>query len=435
MTWRLKPYRPREFIHNRIKEILHSPSFARRAAKEEGFFTRHRALPLPHLVGYLLNFRKGTISDELEQFAAALLGPDEPAPVTPSAFCQARKKLHYSALTELNAAAIDAFSNHFALHRWHGFRLLAVDGSTIRLPNTSAIAEVFGGPSDASCPMGRLSQCIDVLNEVILCADIAPYATGERELASPYLYAAAATDLFLYDRGYPAFWLFAQHRDMERHFCMRVALDFNTEVAAFVASGEPSALVTIAPNAEAVAQCEEYNLSAEPVTVRLVRVELDSGETEVLITSLIDQAAFPTHWFKALYHFRWGVEESYKRVKCRIEIENFSGKSPLSVYQDFHAKLLTLNLTAMFAWIGQAVADRLHAQRRHVYQINFANAITQMKNRVVRWLLGGDPENLGLTLVCQMARAVEPIRPGRSSPRKPNAATHRRFHMNYKRTR
>jgi hypothetical protein len=96
---------------------------------------------------------------------------------------------------------------------------------------------------------------------------------------------------------------------------------------------------------------------------------------------------------------------------------------------------LTLNLTAMFAWIAQAVADRLHAQRRYVYQINFANAITQMKNRVVRWLLGGNTKGLGLTLVCQMARAVEPIRPDRSSPRKPNAATHRRFHMNYKRTR
>ena len=103
--------------------------------------------------------------------------------------------------------------------------------------------------------------------------------------------------------------------------------------------------------------------------------------------------------------------------------------------QDFHAKLLTLNLTAMFAWIAQAVADRLYAQRRYVYQVNFANAITQMKNRVVRWLLGGNAEGLGLTLVCQMARAVEPFRPDRSSPRKASAATHRQYHMNYKRTR
>jgi hypothetical protein len=38
----------------------------------------------------------------------------------------------------------------------------------------------------------------------------------------------------------------------------------------------------------------------------LVRVTLKSGETEVLATSLLDEAAFPTHVFKDLYHLRWG---------------------------------------------------------------------------------------------------------------------------------
>jgi hypothetical protein len=32
------------------------------------------------------------------------------------------------------------------------------------------------------------------------------------------------------------------------------------------------------------------------------------------------------------------VEEDYKAIKCRMELENFTGKSVLSVYQDFHAK-------------------------------------------------------------------------------------------------
>ncbi len=34
-------------------------------------------------------------------------------------------------------------------------------------------------------------------------------------------------------------------------------------------------------------------------------------------------------------------------MKCRLEVENFSGKSPLSVYQDFHAAVLSKNMTAM----------------------------------------------------------------------------------------
>ena len=42
------------------------------------------------------------------------------------------------------------------------------------------------------------------------------YATGERELAAEYLLYSRPDDLFLYDRGYPAFWLFAFHAKEQR---------------------------------------------------------------------------------------------------------------------------------------------------------------------------------------------------------------------------
>ena len=44
--------------------------------------------------------------------------------------------------------------------------------------------------------------------------------------------------LFLYDRGYPAFWLFAFHAKEQRHYCARVRHDFHSEVKAFVADKE-----------------------------------------------------------------------------------------------------------------------------------------------------------------------------------------------------
>jgi hypothetical protein len=42
---------------------------------------------------------------------------------------------------------------------------------------------------------------------------------------------------------------------------------------------------------------------------------------------------------QVLYHTRWPVEEDYKALKSRIEVENWSGKSVLAVYQDFHVLL------------------------------------------------------------------------------------------------
>ena len=339
----------------------------------------------------MLNFRKGTLQDELLQHAEALHGQEAASPVTPAAVCKARKKLKYSPLIDLNRVAVKHFSNHFALRRWHGFRLLAVDGSTGRLPNTKEITRTFGGPADASCPMARFSRLYDVMNKVIVRADIEPYSTGEREMAAASLYDTQTDDLLLYDRGYPAFWLLAMHRDLSRHYCMRVPVAFNQAVKAFIKSGQHSGLIMLTPSSDMIHQCQEYNLSIEPVTARLVRVILKNGDIEVLITSLLDEKRYLSTGFKQLYYKRWGVEEGYKREKSRIEIENFSGRSVLVVRQDFYAKILALNLASMTAWVAQEIADQRYRHRRLHYQVNFAHALSLMKNRLVRLILGTNP--------------------------------------------
>ena len=170
---------------------------------------------------------------------------DDPASVTPvseAAFCRARQKLKPEALVTLNNVLLDSTNQQVVQQRWRGLRVLAVDGSTGRLPNLPAIEEYFGKPSGSGVPLARFSRLFDVLNNQILQADMVPYATGERELAAEYLLYSRPDDLFLYDRGYPAFWLFAFHAKEQRHYCARVRHDFHSEVKAFVADGANSTL-------------------------------------------------------------------------------------------------------------------------------------------------------------------------------------------------
>ncbi len=61
----------------------------------------------------------------------------------------------------------------------------------------------------------------------------------------------------------------------------------------------------------------------------------------MLITSPTDTKLYSYEVFAELYHKRWPVEEDYKTIKCRIGMENFSGQSALSVYQDFYAKVVS----------------------------------------------------------------------------------------------
>jgi IS4 transposase len=77
------------------------------------------------------------------------------------------------------------------------------------------------------------------------------------------------------------------------------------------------------------------------------------GGVEVLITNLIDSDKYDAGLFKSLYHLRWGIEDNYKRLKQWVEIENFSGKSALSVQQDFYAIIVASNLTALMAMPAQ----------------------------------------------------------------------------------
>ncbi len=263
--------------------------------------------------------------------------------------------------------------------------------------------------------------------------EMVPYETGERELAASHLYETGERDLMLYDRGYAAFWLFAMHRDLGRHFCARLKLDFNAQVKAFAESGQRSQIVTVRPDARARRQCEEYNHSDEPVTIRLIRVDLGKGKIEVLATTLIDGQQVAVGQFAKLYALRWEVEENYKREKLRLEIENFSSRTPRTLRQDFHAKIIALNLAVVMEWVAQAIAERIYKERKHIYQINFANALSVLKNALIRWMAKGMPWDGLLRLLTEIVGSVEPIKPGRSYPRIKRKVNVRQFHANYKR--
>ena len=39
-----------------------------------------------------------------------------------------------------------------------------------------------------------------------------------------------------------------------------------------------------------------------------------------------------------------GIEEEYKIIKCAIEVESFTGKTPHAIYQEFYVSLILSNL-------------------------------------------------------------------------------------------
>jgi hypothetical protein len=63
---------------------------------------------------------------------------------------------------------------------------LAVDGSTVRRSSTPDVIAAFGPPPKGSpIPLGRLSVLYDVLNTVVVEADLVSTDVGERATQPP----------------------------------------------------------------------------------------------------------------------------------------------------------------------------------------------------------------------------------------------------------
>jgi hypothetical protein len=140
------------------------------------------------------------------------------------------------------------------------------------------------------------------------------------------------------------------------------------------------------------------------------------------MTSLLDPDTYPAEEFVELYHLRWAQEECYKCFKSRVEVENWSGKSALTICQDFHAKVLALNL--VLASTTQEIVDDRCRDDGHPKQVNMTYALCAMKNALVRLLTRANPVELLRRLIDIVARTVEPVRPGRSYPRRKGPRLH-----------
>lgn len=419
-----------------LKELINSDHFINQYRQSPTHFIRNRKLTFSTLILFLINMVKGSYQDELDYFFKSILGLEVAQRiVSKAALTKARMKLKFEAFIELNSQLINYFYKNFMPLRWNGFNLLAIDGTTVRLPRIEAISEHFGAwnpRQGGKCPMARVSQMFDPLNRITVDAIIDSKNVGERELAAFHFLNLMPNDLILLDRGYPAYWLFNLIISRGADFCSRIQRKRWKVVRQFYNSGKREKIISLPVFSSSVKHCKEMGLDLRPLKLRLIRIELDTGESEILITSLLDTKTHSYQQFAELYHLRWPVEEDYKTMKQWIEIENFSGKSVLSVYQDFHAKVFSKNLISALIYPTQSQIDKNTENRRYRYKPNCAQAISKVKDVIPILFLRS--QNALYKLISDIhtvvVNTIEPIRPGRKYPRSFNNRSGR-YHYGY----
>ncbi len=344
-------------ITTKLHELINNPNFVERHKKEAKHFIRDRVFTFKVVVLFQMNILKESVHSELGSFFKRIERSDTKIhKATNSGFTKARAKLNHSAFIELNELQTNLFYQDTEYKTWNGFRLVAVDGSTLYLPSSEETQKEFGiseiQKNGKKIVLARISEAFDPLNHITIDARISKYKVSEHTMMIQHIDKMSEGDLSIYDRNYPGFWIYKLHQRKKIEFCMRIATKGKGKfIENFIESQKKQTIVDVICSSKKSRQkCEELGLDIEPIKCRLIRIELESGETEVLINSLLDTEAFPYESFKALYHHRWPVEEDYKFLKSRVKLEYFSGKTAEAIYQDFYAKLFMANLTSIIAF-------------------------------------------------------------------------------------
>ena len=171
--------------------------------------------------------------------------------------------------------------------------------------------------------------------------------------------------------------------------------------------------------------------SDKEYSVRVLKIKLESGVTETLLTSL-NQKQLAIDDAGALYFKRWKVEIAYDLLKSKLELENFSGKTKVSVLQDFYATIYLSNISAFAA--EEANEEIANADKgknlKHHRKASQARTISKLRDVFLSIIAERDEAKRKIMLdklVLNIARYPIPDVPNRSAPRK--SPRKKRFHM------
>lgn len=384
---------------------------------------------------------KSSLQRELDSFYQEVTGGEfKIREVTKGAFTQARSKLSHDVFIKLNESVNNTFYSEAPYMVWNNMRVVSVDGTRLVLPNHKSIKEEFGehsfGPhADSKRSLAIGSFLYDPINMLTLDAQIAPYASSERELLYKHLDKVQKGDLLLLDRGYPSLALIFLLKAKGIQFCMRMKEDWWLSVKEFSESGKTQKIVSFRLPQKDREMLKDYpGILNKEIKCRLVSIALPNGEKEILCTSLLDSNKYPVEDIAELYHFRWNEEEGYKLFKARMEVENFSGKTALAIKQDFFAKVFIMSLCANLAFpIEEKIKKEYEQENGLKYQqkINRTNALSMTRDICIGLFLKNIIKKAIKAFDKIIENTREIIRPNRTNERKLHKK--RLYHMNYKR--
>lgn len=348
----------------------------------------------------------------------------------PSAMIQRRNRVKPEAFQALFHRFTDTIPIQNTLK---GHQVVACDGSRANLPYNPSDPDTF-----IQCIKGRkginqihLNCLYDVLNDLFLDTVLQPFHQMDEQGAFySMLDRQKSGDLkqkriYLADRGYASYNIFAHAINNGQLFLIRVAESFakslcgNDPFWQDVEFDQMKRIQIGRRRTKKLLQTKDYHFipkrrrydfiapgsdEIDTLQLRVLKFPLTDNSSEYIVTNL-PQYGFSLQDIKRLYNLRWNQETAYRHLKYAGNMVHIHSRKREFLLQEIYGKLTLYNFSAFLA---MCVGKVQKATGKYIYVLNH----TQVQKICIRFLRGiiKDP----IPLICKY---LVPVRPGRKFPR------------------
>jgi hypothetical protein len=359
--------------------------------------------------------------------------------VSEEAFVQARRRMPTDFWVALFLLLGQRFQEHHGqLIRWRRFRLLAVDGTRLDLPDWPALRQHFGTAANALGNHGAQARLVLVqfpLARLPYAYALAPLAQGETTLARQLLQGLGGDDLVLLDAGFLCYGLLCQIQGAS--FCLRLhkRLNLRTIKQLRKDTGADDVLVEWTPK-DSRGQWRKQKCP-KSMTLRLLTYHAKGFRPLRLLTNVLDPHDVPyKDWWglsvseqgkvlgKGVYNLRWEIETTYLELKVQQGLEGgIRSRTPEGVEYEVAGHVLHY-LLVRWLLVEAAVRAKVSPLR-----LSFTEALREI-NALWPSAVVADEAWRQQTLLPRLYERLAchrvPERPGRTAPRGAEARRARR---------
>lgn len=399
----------------------------------ESDFSRDRKISFADYCNFMIQMQSKSLPNEAMDF----FGHTNDCP-SASAFVQQKYKFRHEGWDYLFRLFV---SEGYSLQNntYHGYRLLACDGSDVNIARDPDDDETYIHEGEAGYNAIHVNALYDLVNSTY-CDFLVQGKKKLHERSALNTMADRCNNrtktMVLADRGYESFNVFAHMIRNNLKFVIRMKdinsngilsaydlpdAEFDTYIHTTLTrrhTRETTAnpdIYTILPTYTDFDYFDESCRYYE-IEFRIVRFAVDSGKYVCVATNLPEDE-FPLEEIRRLYKMRWGEETSFRELKYTIGLINWHSRKKEGVLQELAARMILYNFCEL-ATNHAAVQTRENT--KHTYKINFATAV----NICRAYLKDGGDETEMMLLI---QRHLTPVRPERKYPIKLRAKRNRDF--------